>query len=84
MASATTGHIVTPKLVLVALRQIRENRLGQDSVRAALVRAARGASACCLGSVPAAASAGEVRALFLSWTRRLGPKPDQKPKAMNA
>ncbi|MGO8895015.1 MAG: hypothetical protein ACLQB1_35765 [Streptosporangiaceae bacterium] len=32
MGSATTGHIVTPKLVLVALRQIRENRLGQDSV----------------------------------------------------
>ena len=80
MASATTGHIVTPELVLVALRQIRENRLGQDSV----VRAARGASACCLGSVPAAASAGEVRALFLGWTRRLVPKPGQIPEAMNA
>jgi hypothetical protein len=52
--------------------------------RAALVRAARGASACCLGSVPAAESAGEVRALFLGWTRRLVPKPDQKPEPMNA
>jgi len=84
VGSATTGHIVTPKLVLVALRQIRENRLGQDSVVLPLVWAARGASACCLGSVPAAESASEVRALFLGWTRRLVPKPDQKPKATNA
>lgn len=80
VGSATAGRIVSPKLTLVALRQICENRLGEGSAVPLRVRAA-------VAPVPVVwvlfrlgESASGVRALFPGWARRLAPECGQIPK----